>query len=70
MAYTDFKDKQIFLQVETVNGLWSYKGHCDDVVYMGKNTDKIEVWFIEITDMNGKKAGFVSNNIKLIKEER
>lgn len=70
MAYIDFKDKEIFLQVDTTNGIWTYKGHCDDVVYLGKNIENIDIYYIEITDMNGKKAGFNSNNIKLIKEEK
>lgn len=69
MAYTNFKNKTIFLQVDTTNGLWTYKGHCDDVVYLGKNINDIDIFFIEITDMKGKKAGFSSDKIKLIKEE-
>lgn len=70
MVYTDFKGKKIFLQVDTTKGVWTYIGVCDDVIYVGRNIDGVEMYYIEITDIEGKKNGFSSNAIKIIKEEK
>jgi hypothetical protein len=70
MAWSDFKGKKVFVQVDTTNGLWTYSGICDDVIYTGKNIEGVDVYFLEIIDIKGKKAGFVNTNIKLIKEEK
>ena len=70
MIWTSFKGKKIFLQVETVNGLWGYSGMVNDVVFIGKNIDKVDVYFLDITDIKGQNIGFSSTQVKFIKEEK
>jgi len=46
-----------------------FNGSVNDVVYMGKNKDSIDIYLIEITDKFGKIVAFNSNDILIIKEE-
>lgn len=70
MEWMHYKGRKIFLQVDTINGIRSYQGSVNDVVFMGKNSEGVEIYFIEIIDRYGMKIGFASNSIKLIQEER
>lgn len=70
MEWMEYKEKKVFVQIDTMYGVRSYSGIVQDVSFMGKNTLGIEVWFIEIRDKFGEKVGFTSNAIKLIQEEK
>jgi hypothetical protein len=70
MAFTDFIGKKIFVQIDTKDSIRRYSGTVNDVVFLGKNIDDVEVWFIEMTDKFGLKVGFSSTQIKLIDEEK
>lgn len=70
MVWTDYKDKKVYLQVKTINGIWGYTGIVTDVLYMGKSIDNVEIYFLEIIDIKGDRVGFSSTQIKFIKEER
>lgn len=70
MGWNDFNGKKVFIQIETINGLRSYSGIINDIIFMGKNIEGIEIWFIELIDKFGDKVGFASNQIKLIQEEK
>lgn len=70
MAFTDFIDKKVFVQVDTKNGVRRYQGIVNEIQYLGKNIDNIDVWFISMIDKFGMKVGFSSAQIKLIEEEK
>jgi hypothetical protein len=70
MAFRDFIGKKVFIEIQTTSGLKHYSGFVTDVVFMGKNTEEVEIWFIEIIDKFGNKVGFSSTSIKLIDEEK
>lgn len=65
-----FEGKQVLVNIETIKGVRIYSGLVEEVVFMGKNTKGMDIYFLEITDKFGDKVGFASNSIKLIQEER
>lgn len=70
MAFKDFIDKKVFVQVETKDGVRRYNGIIEEVVFLGKNIEDVEVWFFYMTDKFGNKVGFSNTQIKLIEEEK
>lgn len=70
MEWKDLLKKKIFLQVETSLGMRNYSGVIQDVIFMGKNPEGVEIYFIEILDKYNMKVGFNSDTIKFIQEER
>lgn len=61
-----FDGKRVLVNIETIKGVRLYTGVVKEVVFMGKNTEGVDVYFLEITDKFGESVGFQSSQIKLI----
>lgn len=70
MNFKEYEKKKILLHIETAKGLRYYSGIVEEVNYLGKNIDGVEIWFLMITDKFGAKVGFNSSQIRLIEEEK
>lgn len=70
MAWQNWVGKKVFIQISTRDGTRRYSGIIEDISFMGKNTESVEVYFISIKDKFGFKVGFVSTQIEVIKEEK
>lgn len=70
MEWMDYKGMKVFIQIETIDGIRRYQGFISDVVYLGKDVNNIQNYFLELTDKYGMKVGFASSQIKLIQQER
>ena len=70
IEWKSYIGKRILVNIETVKGVRIYSGIINDVVHMGKNTEGVEIYFLEMTDKFGERVGFSSTSIKLIEEEK
>lgn len=69
MAWINWNGKKVFVIVDTTSGEKRYSGVIKDVQYLGKNSNSIDIYFLEMIDKFGDRVGFNSNSIKFIGEE-
>lgn len=70
MAWQSWQKKKVYIEVNTRNGVKRYSGIIDEVVFLGKNSEGVEIYFLSMIDKFNEKVGFNSNNINLIQEEK
>lgn len=66
MAWKEFDGKKVYV---SLNGDRKYSGLVQEVVYMGRDVDNVEVYLFILKDKYGKLVSFSNKEIELIQEE-
>jgi hypothetical protein len=66
MVWEHYLGKKVFI---ILNNNRKYSGICQEIVYLGKDEDKADLFMISIIDIFGKWVSFSSKEIGLIDEE-